>query len=214
MDENRTCPECGKPIAAGRPAASDGRCLACNIKLSEKVPCKECGKPVLARQAGKRGGLCLRCSANHNPFFVLYSSLVDRVCSSPGGFDSLSHAEKAYYALTLFQNELNNGGFHQFFFNSSGSYYEVIENGLVTLNEQQVLALLREAKQIVFPGAAVPVDMNTRRELMHIPDADAPGSLMKKLDELDQRFYKTPNTLSPKLQAFAREQELVPGENS
>jgi uncharacterized protein DUF4375 len=157
--------------------------------------------------ASRREGLCLRCSAKRNPFFVLYSSLIERVCRS-GGFDTLSDAEKLYYALTLFQNEVNNGGFHQFFFNSSGSYYELIENGLVRFNEPGTLELLHQAKHIVFPEIAVPVDTSTRRDLMPAPAAD----WMNKLSELDQRFYGCPDGLGAKLKAFAREQGLVSAE--
>jgi len=62
-------------------------------------------------------------------FFVLQMSLVERVCRSPDGFEKLSDAEKLYYALTLLQDEVNNGGFHQFFFNSSGSYFDLIDQG-------------------------------------------------------------------------------------
>jgi hypothetical protein len=119
-------------------------------QLAEKVACVECGKPVSASLASRREGLCLRCSAQRNPFFVLYSSLIEQVCHSPSGFDALSDAEKLYYALTLFQNEVNNGGFHQVFFNSSGSYYDLIENGLVRFNEPRTLELLHQAKHIVF----------------------------------------------------------------
>lgn len=162
----------------------------------------ECGKPVAARLAGKRKGLCLRCNLKRNPFFVLGMSLVERVCHAPGGFDALSDAEKLYYSLTLFQDEVNNGGFHQFFFNSSGSYYELIEEGLVTFDEPQALELLHQAKQIVFPEMPVHVDMEKRRELMR-------GCQPRKLDELDRRFYSNPDTLTPKLQAFARGQGLV-----
>ena len=99
------------------------------------------------------------------PVFVLYSSLIERVCHSPSGFDALSDAEKLYYALTLFQNEVNNGGFHQVFFNSSGSYYDLIENGLVRFNEPRTLELLHQAKHLVFPEIAVQVDTSTRRDL-------------------------------------------------
>lgn len=102
--------------------------------MAEKVACLECGKPVSASLASRREGLCLRCSAKPQPVFALYSSPIERVCHSPSGFDTLSDAEKLYYALTLFQNEVNNGGFHQFFFNRSGSYYDLIENGLVRFN--------------------------------------------------------------------------------
>jgi Domain of unknown function (DUF4375) len=114
-------------------------------QLAEEVVCLECGKPVSASLAGRREGLCLRCSAKRNPFFVLYSSLIERVCHSPSGFDTLSDAEKLYYALTLFKMRSTNGGFHQVFFNRSGSYYDLIENGLARFNEPRTLELLHPA---------------------------------------------------------------------
>ena len=177
-------------------------CLLCSVKAEEKVSCAECGKPVSVRQASKRDGLCLRCSAKRNPFFVLYSSLIDRVCNVEAGFDLLSNPEKFYYALTLFQHEINNGGFHQFFFNSSGAYYDLIEEGLATLVELQTRELLRRAKAIIFLEMPVPVEKEMRRQLMR-------NCAPSRLDELDRIFYAQPDTLTPKLQAFAREQGLT-----
>jgi hypothetical protein len=137
---------------------------------------------------------------------VLYSSLIDRVCNLPGGFGALSNPEKFYYALTLFQNEVNNGGFHQFFFNSSGSYYDFVEKGLATLDESQTRELLQRAKEIVFSEMPVPVEVGIRRDLMR-------NCAPSQLDELDRSFYSNPDTLTPKLKAFAREQGLVPAES-
>lgn len=201
MEETVPCKECGKPISAVAAGKRNGMCLLCSVKNAEKVPCTECGKPVSVQQAGKRNG---------NPFFVLYSSLIGRVCNSEGGFDALSDPEKIYYTLTLFQNEINNGGFHQFFFNRSGAYYELVENGLVTFDEPGTLELLHRAKQILFPDISVSTDQQTRRE--QLDAVDPTGSLMSKLDELDQQFYRRPDTLSPKLQTFAREKRLVSAE--
>jgi endogenous inhibitor of DNA gyrase (YacG/DUF329 family) len=212
-DEKVPCTKCGKPISAESAGKRNGMCLLCSIEHEEKVPCVECGKPVSTKQAAKRNGLCLRCSAKRDPFFVLYSSLIDRVCHSSGGFDALSDAEKLYYALILFQNEVNNGGFHQFFFNSSGSYYDLIESGLVAFDEPQTLELLSQAKAVVFPEMAVPVDTEERRSRMPGADPSAPTlAWMTKWNELDQKFYRGPDTLTPKLQAFARERGLVPPE--
>jgi endogenous inhibitor of DNA gyrase (YacG/DUF329 family) len=200
------CSACGKPVSASQAAKTGGLCILCSIKLEEKVACQECGKQVSAKLAARRNGLCLHCSAKRNPFFVLYSSLIDRVCHSSGGFDLLSDAEKLYYALTLFQNEVNNGGFHQFFFNSSGSYYELIEDALITLDEAQTLELLRQAKRNIFPEIPVPINTAERRSTMQGSTSD----LMTKLDELDQQFYRIPDTLTPKLEDFARQRGLVP----
>jgi endogenous inhibitor of DNA gyrase (YacG/DUF329 family) len=206
--EKVPCTECGKPVTAILARERSGLCFSCLVKHIEKVPCAECGKPVWAKLAQK-DGLCMQCRAKRNPFFVLYASMIDRVCNADG-FQSLSEPEQTYYALTLFQNEVNNGGFHQFFFNSSGSYYDVIENGLVTFNEPQTLELLHRAKQIVFPDKAVPADTEERRNPMLPPEPE----VMNKLNELDQRFYRIPDTLRAKLETFACEKNLVPaGEN-
>jgi hypothetical protein len=78
----------------------------------------------------------------------------------------------------------------------------------VRFNEPRTLELLHQAKHIVFPEIAVPVDTRTRRDLMPAPAAD----LMNQLNELDQRFYRCPDSLSAKLQAIAREQGLVSAE--
>jgi endogenous inhibitor of DNA gyrase (YacG/DUF329 family) len=207
VDEKVPCAECGQPVSAVMARQRNGLCFDCRRKHEEKVACAECGKPVSAKLAIKRDGLCLQCHAKRNPFFVLAVGLIDRVCNTPGGFDTLSDAEKLYYALTLFQNEVNNGGFHQFFFNSSGAYYDLIESGLVTFDEPQALELLHQARQIVFPDAPVPVDTETRREQMR---RCAPS----QLDELDRRFYACPDTLTPKLQAFARQRGLAPADSN
>ena len=205
VDEKVPCAECGQPVSAVMARQRNGLCFSCHRKHEEKVSCAECGKPVSAKLASRRDGLCLQCHAKRNPFFVLDVGLIDRVCHASGGFDTLSDAEKIYYALTLFQNEVNNGGFDQFFFNSSGSYYDLIENGLVTFDEPQALELLHQARQIVFPETPVPVNMEIRREQMR---GCAPG----QLNELDRRFYSTPDTLTGKLREFARERGLVSGE--
>jgi hypothetical protein len=163
-------------------------------------------------------GLCVLCKTKHettNPFSLLYLSLIQRVHNSPEGFAALSESEKLFYALSRFRNEINNGGFEQFFRNSSGSYYRDIESGLTLLDESQNLELLRHAKQIVFPIVPVPADTETRRRLL--PEYSDPSGeeaeWVKKLDQLDRRFYSSPDTLSPKLKAFARERGLVPGES-
>jgi endogenous inhibitor of DNA gyrase (YacG/DUF329 family) len=191
MPEKVPCAQCGKPLSVDHAARRNGLCLLCSVKSAEKVPCAQCGKPVSTKLASKRNGLCLQCNAKRNPFFVLYSSLIDRVWHSAAGFDGLSDAEKSYYALTLFQNEVNNGGFHQFFFNSSGNYYNLVESGLVSFDEPSTLELLHQAKQIVFPESDVPTDWETRRNLMPFRSRaqaapNGPGSSTSSIDASTQ----------------------------
>ena len=108
-------------------------------QLTEKVACLECGQPVSKSLASRREGLCLRCSAKRNSFFVFYSSLIERVCHSPGGLDTLSDAKKLNYALTLFKMRSTTAGFINFSSTVPALNYELIENGLVTFNEPRTL---------------------------------------------------------------------------
>jgi len=184
--------------------------------MTAQVACVECGKPVSARLARRMKGLCLTCSnreTHHtikDPFYLFYNSLIERVHNSADGFDGLSDAERLYWSVALLRNEINNGGFHQYFFNSSGSYYEYAEKGLVRLGALQTLDLLRQAKEIVFTGVPVPVDTEIRRDLIPVVEPDSPTpEWARKLDELDQRFYADADNLTPRLEAFAREHRLV-----
>lgn len=94
--------------------------------MTAQVACVKCGKPVSARIARRTQGLCLACLGREtthtrtDPFYLFYNSLIERVHNSVDGFAGLSEAEKIYWAVALLRNEINNGGFHQYFFNSSG----------------------------------------------------------------------------------------------
>ena len=186
--------------------------------MSEKVPCAECGTPIRPRKTDMMKGLCVRCFAKHRqrkatPLGDLYLDLMHRVHETDAGFDGLSEPERLYYVITRLRNEVNNGGFHQYFFNSSGSYYSHAEAGLLKLGATQTLALLHLAKEIVFPDEPVPTDTEIRRAHMFSRDANPDESeLMRRLDELDQRFYHSPDDITPRLEAFARENGLVEAE--
>ena len=144
-----------------------------------------------------------------DPFYTFFLGLIDRVVDSPSGFNGLSEPEKLCYAVALVRDEVYNGGFHQYFFNSSGSYYNYAENGLVRLGATQILELLRLAKEIVFPLTPVPMDMKTRRLLIPIPGYPLPD-WAEKLNEIDRRFNACPDEITPRLEAYAREHKLVP----
>lgn len=187
--------------------------------MEEKVACVECGTPISRDAAPRRKGLCVLCKAKHrttNPFSLLYISLMHRVHDSDEGFAGLSEEERLFYSVSLFRNEINNGGFDQFFANSSGSYYEEIEKGLILLNEQQNLNLLRQAKEIAFPHTSVPRNPEIRRSLLpeRVHASGEPCEWLKKLNELDRHFYQNADTLTPKLKAFARERGLVSHEEA
>src|SRR5450631_3372939 len=94
-----------------------------------------------------------------DPYRKLWVSLVELVYHSPSAFDGLSHSQKLYFAVRLLEGDVNNGGFHQYFFNDAGSYYAYAEEGLIAVGAFQTLELLLEAKGVLFPSAPVPISI-------------------------------------------------------
>lgn len=140
------------------------------------------------------------------PFRKLWRELVHRVHDTNLGYTGLSYAEKKYFAVGLLEGEVYNGGFDQYFHNSSSDYYSDAEVGLEEIGAMQSLSLLRQAKQIVFGDAAIPEDTEQRREILLQRDFD---SYAKQLDELDRLFWEDPDELGERSESFARKHALI-----
>ena len=171
-------------------------------------------------QGGYRGGIeegkrWAREEREHrrtDQFRRLWVSLVERVHGSPNGFDTLSEPEKLYFAVGLLELDVYNGGFHQYFFNNAGSKYVYAEKGLVALGATGTLGLLQKAKEALFPGGAIPVETDARRRALPRVEADSDGRTPKwseELDDLDNRYWADSETLTRRLQRFARDHGLV-----
>lgn len=137
-------------------------------------------------------------------------SLVNRVYETPEGFDGLAAQEKLYYAVSCLIGEVYNGGFDQFFSNSSGALYAQALNGLFELEADDSAALLVQAKEALFGQQPVPLDRAHRVQLMPTVDADSP-TVSRRLDELDKAFYADPDRLAERCEAYARKHHLYPG---
>src|SRR5882762_4988369 len=192
--------------------------------------------PILKSTAMRTNGLCMPCKGGYrvsiverkryireererrltDPYRKLWVSLVEKVYQSPTGFDGLSHPQKLYFAVGLLEGDVYNGGFHQYFFNDSGSYYAYAEEGLIAVGAFQTLELLQEAKETLFPGVPVPVKTAERR---HSFPSHPEGSLStpkwsEKLDDLNKRFWADSEGVAIRFEAFARNHELISNKGS
>lgn len=191
-----------------------------------KVPCSQCGVAILKETAQRNDGLCMPCKAgtrksieagkryrierkeyeSTNPFWKLWQKLVHQACETPEGFAGLSEEEKQYFAVGMLEGDVYNGGFDQYFYNSSGGYYKYALLGLKAMEAHQALELLQRAKQILFDFDEVPEDTQTRRKILKQRDLD---SRTQRLETLDAQYWKDPDNLSPRCEAFARKHGLV-----
>jgi len=184
---------------------------------------------ILPATAADNGGLCMPCKngtrqqieeskalnkklEEYDPVRELWLSLVHRVHDTAEGFDGLTDDEKLYFAVCILEGEVYNGGFHQFFSNSSGELFEHVVSGLTKLNAQNSLKLLRHSAKVLFGDTAPPVDRQERWELMkHYPeDVQEPlPEWVSELGKLDETYWDDPDNLGELLDEFAKDTKLL-----
>lgn len=96
----------------------------------------------------------------------------------------LTDTERRFYLLQLLSMEVNNGGFWQFFYNSSGNYcYELPE--ILEEIEADAISDIYEKALSAF-GCPLPLDIAERREVID----SAKESVFELLSECDTAFYR------------------------
>ena len=88
------------------------------------------------------------------------------------------------YCLHQLEAEVNNGGFHQFFSNSSGEYVRETIKALTDVGAAKTCDLLKRAVAICFPGG-YPADASKYESL--VADFD---DVADDLELLDQEFFR------------------------
>ena len=194
-----------------------------------KVPCKTCGVQILPATANDNDGNCVPCAKGYrssieeskiyyaaqkeaqkkyDPEPALWLDLLKR--SEGNDLSTFSDDEKLYFTVCILEGEVYNGGFHQFFFNSSGDHFEVTLNGLETLKAYQCKEIAVEAARAVFGFSHVPKDRQERWDALKAFDERIGlGSDNDPLEALDRRFWSDPDDLSSLLVNFARNSGLI-----
>lgn len=186
-----------------------------------RVPCSQCGAQILPDTAAKNGGLCAPCKGGYRKRIEegkkqrvrdreyeqsaerkYWLALVDRVFKTPQGMAGLSQPEKTYYAVSCLIGEVYNGGFDQFFSNSSGELYGLALDGLLEFGADKSAGLLIQAKEVLFGEGPVPLDRTKRLKLMPTMGNESHPA-WGKLDSLDKEFYEDPDRLAEKCKAYA-----------
>jgi len=100
------------------------------------------------------------------------------------GFQSLSEKEVVIYTVWWLEAEVNNGGFHQYLWNSAGNYASEALTSLQKVGANYTASLLTSAINAAYDGN-LPESRYKRQELLETNQ----GIKIKKLQELDNKFY-------------------------
>jgi hypothetical protein len=99
------------------------------------------------------------------------------------GYESLSPIGKILYNVYWVEAEVNNGGFNQYFYNSSGDHAMDAVQSLDQIGASLTKELLQSAIHR-FPNSSVPSDRDERIKILNSID---PNKTL--FDNLDGRFY-------------------------
>ena len=106
------------------------------------------------------------------------------------GYGALTQRERILVDVAWLEAEVNNGGFDQFFFNSSGDRFRETVSALRAIGAERTAALVAEAGA-VFPDGPSP-DRATRMKQMEAIPEDAFAAF-------DARFWTYGEALEPLL---------------
>lgn len=114
----------------------------------------------------------------------------------------MSRHELGFLCVRELAEEVTNGGFDQYFFNSAGNYAADALWCLRTIGAETTASILERA-MAQFPGGQVP---DLRHDRQAVMDA-LPDTVQEVWDALDQAFYLSPDDLDALLTAFVRANE-------
>lgn len=123
-------------------------------------------------------------SENINGSIIELDNYISALCRYGVKIDFLTDPQKNFYYNQNLEREINNGGFNQFYLNSSGDFaHETIDSlRLIGANKT---ALIVERANDQFPDKKVPKDRATRQEILTLIEDKA----NEIWEELDQKFY-------------------------
>jgi len=118
-----------------------------------------------------------------NGSIVKLDDYICNLCEFGANMDSLSDPQKLFYYVQNCEREINNGGFKQFYYNSSGDFAHETYYSLRIIGAYKTADILMRAND-QFPGKVVPKDRSERQKIIEQIQGTSEGVWK----ELDQRF--------------------------
>ena len=115
--------------------------------------------------------------------------------------EKISEVELTILAVEAFDREVNNGGFSQFFYNSSVEYTPIIVQCLGTIGCNELATLAQKSINILNLTSLDPDSIEQRMD----PDDD---KLEEALGELDDIFYETQEAIAYALFEYIKSNRL------
>jgi len=149
----------------------------------------------------------------YDPVRALWRSLVDRSSDDPG-LIGWSEPERTYFSVNLLEGEVYNGGFDQYFTNSSADSYRYAVAGLAEIGAVRSLGIVREAADLLFGKDGPPATKEGRWRIMRssarrLSEVVSRHRRAGRLEQLDQAFWDDADRIGERLTDHADRHGLL-----
>ncbi|MBE6870440.1 MAG: DUF4375 domain-containing protein [Ruminococcaceae bacterium] len=115
-----------------------------------------------------------------NDFVVAMTEHLDKKTNYGEDVSVLSEAERIFYITQTLEMEVNNGGFSQFFYNSSGNFSNELVSAFTMIGANATAAICQKA--ISAFGRDIPVDKDEREEMLDKLESDEIDRILEECD--------------------------------
>jgi len=124
-------------------------------------------------------------NGNINNFIIAMFGWVSEKCEYGEKIEKLSAEEKIFFLNQELETQVNNGGFHQYFFNSGGNFACETVDALTTIGAKQTSEILKKAMDAF--GCEIPKNWDDRQGLLITKGMDI--DFENTLNDCDDEFY-------------------------
>lgn len=121
-------------------------------------------------------------------FISTMSQYIAQKCNYGDNMENLNEKERVFYITQVLEMEVNNGGFPQFFFNSSGMFANELVASFEAIGAKKTSEICKKAISIY--GNEVPMDREKREELLTSDDEEEDEKIEALLNECDDEFFE------------------------
>lgn len=130
-------------------------------------------------------------SDNTNSSIIELDNFIGELCEYGNHYNKLTEPQKLFYFNQNLEREINNGGFNQFFCNTSGENAHETILSLKAIGADKTSDILQKAID-QFPNKIVPKNRDERTEIVEQIEETA----NEVWDNLDQKFYEYEDDLN------------------
>lgn len=124
-----------------------------------------------------------------NMFLISLFDMISAKCQHGDNMNALNDHERIFFVVQTLETEVNNGGFEQFFSNSSGDFANELVSAFTQIGASHAAEICQKALS-VFQGK-VPRDRTERLAQM-----SSVRNYYRFLDECDDAFFNMPENLN------------------